>query len=834
MRLPVFIAVLLAIFAGFSSISAAQSTDEQTVEDRRSRLEQIAGSLNGSDVNLIDLREEIRTLRRAAEAAQVPIETEIAQINSDLNRLGPRPEEGETEAPAIAEERSRLTTELTSAEAVKAQIALNIAEAQRLAIEIANLRRSQFFEDLSARGPSPLQPALLGEAAETSALGFRRYAAALASYWEQKKAENATTGLFLSLALAVALAVALWIPVRGWLANFLAHRLEPYEPLPSRKVLVAAARTVVRLLPGLLGGVILLETLRANGAVSTQSYPLAQAIWFTFLGVLFVEGAAVGVFAPLAPKWRIVPLATSQARAVRLLLILAVLFLGLDQVVLRGADLFATSSALIIQIKALTTLLLALVLAGLSFKSLWTTKGEAAAEGVPVPTDPTQDSNRFPWGRIRFSGRVLACIAVLAALVGNVSLGHYLMTRLFYLLGLGSIIWFLRALFREGVRLVDANFRSQQAEELREKDGETASSPLTTYWIGVAIDVLCLLIFIPPALLILGAAWSDVRGGVTDAFLGFQVGPIRISFAKILLAITLTAFVMIVTRTAQRVVDRQIFPKAGIDPGVQNSLKTLIGYVGLLIAVMVGVGTLGFNLSSLAIIAGALSVGIGFGLQSIVNNFVSGLILLFERPIKVGDWIVTSSGEGIVQRISVRSTIIETFDKSSVIVPNAELISSAVTNWTHKNKLGRIVLPVGISYDLDPQVAIDVLMKVAKDDPDVLSYPPYYVYFDDFGDNSQNLQLRAYVRDIGLSLGIRTRLRVSIWRAFKEAGIEIPFPQRDLHIRSGLAGSSSTASSATVEEAGLPRRSPLAQPQSAADPSGAPDADPDGLGDAPR
>ncbi|MEM9093933.1 MAG: mechanosensitive ion channel domain-containing protein, partial [Pseudomonadota bacterium] len=231
-----------------------------------------------------------------------------------------------------------------------------------------------------------------------------------------------------------------------------------------------------------------------------------------------------------------------------------------------------------------------------------------------------------------------------------------------------------------------------------------------------------------------------------------------------------------------------------LDSGVQNSLKTLIGYVGLLIAFAAGVSALGFDLSNLAIIAGALSVGIGFGLQSIVNNFVSGLILLFERPIKVGDWVVTSAGEGIVKRISVRSTEIETFNRSSVIVPNSELISNAVTNMTHKNTVGRLIIPVGVSYDSDVEEVIRLLEEAANETKLMVSYPAPYVYFESFGDSALNLELRGFVRDINQSLSIRTKLRVAIFNKLKEAGVSIPFPQRDVHVRA--AGPAGTAQGA--------------------------------------
>jgi small-conductance mechanosensitive channel len=220
------------------------------------------------------------------------------------------------------------------------------------------------------------------------------------------------------------------------------------------------------------------------------------------------------------------------------------------------------------------------------------------------------------------------------------------------------------------------------------------------------------------------------------------------------------------------------------DVGVQNSLITLLGYGGLVIALFASISALGVDLGNLALIAGALSVGIGFGLQSIVNNFVSGLILLFERPIKVGDWIVTTSGEGTVKKISVRSTEIETFDRSSIIVPNSELVSSTVTNWTHKDKIGRISVAVGVSYGSDPEKVRDILLKCANAHPLVVAYPEPFVVWKDFGASSLDFELRAFLNDISKGLQVRTDLRFAIFKALADAGIEIPFPQTDIHIKS--------------------------------------------------
>ena len=216
-----------------------------------------------------------------------------------------------------------------------------------------------------------------------------------------------------------------------------------------------------------------------------------------------------------------------------------------------------------------------------------------------------------------------------------------------------------------------------------------------------------------------------------------------------------------------------------------NSIGAVLAYTGFLASLLLALSYLGFSLSNVALVAGALSVGIGFGLQSIANNFVSGLILLAERPIKVGDWIVLGDQQGRVQKISVRSTEIRTFDQSTVIVPNADLITGRVVNWTHGGTLGRIVIHVGVSYSADPRKVMELLLGVGEESSKTLDYPKTRVVFAGFGDSSLDFTLYAYIRDVGETLAVQTELRLAIFEALKANDIEIPFPQRDVHIRSG-------------------------------------------------
>jgi small-conductance mechanosensitive channel len=216
-------------------------------------------------------------------------------------------------------------------------------------------------------------------------------------------------------------------------------------------------------------------------------------------------------------------------------------------------------------------------------------------------------------------------------------------------------------------------------------------------------------------------------------------------------------------------------------------MTTIGGYIGFIIAILIGLSTAGVNFANIAIVAGALSVGIGFGLQNIVNNFVSGLILLFERPIKTGDWISVGGTEGFVKQISVRSTRIQTFDRADVIVPNSELISQQVTNRTLHDAFGRVTIPVGVAYGSDTELVRDLLLQIANDHPEVVKtgeVPPAQVLFQAFGDSTLNFELRCIIRNVSLVLVVSSEMNFAIDKRFREHKIEISFPQRDIWIRS--------------------------------------------------
>ncbi len=265
---------------------------------------------------------------------------------------------------------------------------------------------------------------------------------------------------------------------------------------------------------------------------------------------------------------------------------------------------------------------------------------------------------------------------------------------------------------------------------------------------------------------------------------GPTLGPVRLTTLNVMGTILAIYLGFVLSRLVRGLMHIRIFPRTALDTGVQYTISTTVHYVILILAGLVALNILGFQLGNLLLVFGALGVGIGFGLQNIVNNFISGLILLFERPIKVGDMLVIDGQWGLVKEIRVRSTIFETFDRYILIIPNSELVSNKVLNWTHYGAgINRLTLKVGVGYGSDVRQVTALVTEICQANPRVVAVPPPQVYFEAYGDSSLDFKVWVHVRIPGDRMPATHELNSAIFEAFNEHGIEIPFPQRDLHIK---------------------------------------------------
>ena len=278
--------------------------------------------------------------------------------------------------------------------------------------------------------------------------------------------------------------------------------------------------------------------------------------------------------------------------------------------------------------------------------------------------------------------------------------------------------------------------------------------------------------------------YSSVGKAFENIFLSSAtIGSLSLSLSLVLMAALVLYLSSFISWIIRAILDSEIFPRMQMDSGAGQSITKLLHYFLIFIGFLISMGVIGIDLKSFAVLGGALGIGIGFGLQNIVNNFISGLILLFERPVRVGDRIEAGSQLGIVKKIGLRSTVVETLDKAQLIIPNSQLVSEKVTNWTHSGMVTRLKIPVAVAYGSDVDLVFDVLTAAAQANPHVLTEPKPVALIRGFGGSGLNIELRAWLSNVNEIRRAQSEISQEILRRFAEAEIKIPFPQQDVRLQ---------------------------------------------------
>jgi small-conductance mechanosensitive channel len=573
------------------------------------------------------------------------------------------------------------------------------------------------------------------------------------------------------LPLSVAIAVLLAWPARLRLLRRFGYISVEGEPTYGQRLQAAAFTGVIRSLLPSAAALAFYLGVRQGQLLSDGGVEIAWAAVQALVFVAFTHAFCWGAFAPNAPSWRLVPLTDTAAMTVsRTLTGLAAVF-GLDWIITTINEQTDALVELILLEEFVSGLLIAALLFALLRPGIW----------------QVQDGSR--WRRhaaATFARGVLTVLVgaiPLTAMLGYVALSRVLATQLVLSAGLVVGLALLRAL---GDEMIEHALLPGTPLALRVRtalDMSREGCEMLAFWLRGLLRLALLVSGLLALPLLWGAGGQDLLAWLERSVFGYPFASVKISLADLVVALVLFGVLLLGTRLLQRTLDREIFPRTRLDAGVRNSIRAAAGYIGFTIALTLAVATLGIDLSNLAIIAGALSVGVGFGLQNIVGNFVSGIILLVERPVKVGDWIVVGELQGYVKRISVRATEISTFDRASVFIPNSNLIASPVVNRTYADPQSRLVIPIAVAYGCDTQRVRSVLMNVAKLNPEVLDHPPPVVLFRSFGDSSLAFELVVYVPDVNRSMTVTSDLCFAIEEDFKRAGIDFPFPHREVHLQ---------------------------------------------------
>ena len=382
-------------------------------------------------------------------------------------------------------------------------------------------------------------------------------------------------------------------------------------------------------------------------------------------------------------------------------------------------------------------------------------------------------------------------VSITALWLGYINFYLFLFTGTFGTLFILLIGWILLRIPTEIFDgMDDGNADWQQRLRHRLGLNETQMVP-GLIWLRL-LNVLLVIIGVVVLLMHLwGVSWQEIYRMFNELQNGIEIGNFTFDPLRILAGLLVISLFIGFTHFTKSNLANSWLKRTNLSRGAKEATVTVSGYIGVTLAVLLGMSVAGIQLSSLALIAGALSVGIGFGLQNIVSNFISGLILLFERPIRRGDWIKVGSSEGYVREISIRSTIIQTFDRSDIIVPNSELISGQVTNMMLSNQYGRAIIPVVVAYDSDPDQVMQILRGVAERHPVVLREHgelKVEVLFMHFGEGVLKFELRCIIRDVEKVLGVESDLNVAVYKALTQANIEIPYPQQMIRLAPNTDG----------------------------------------------
>ena len=759
------LAIVLTAFGAF-----AQEDENRHLDNVKASLDQIEKELAAGafdDPALVDIQARLDAARGDVAKVTEALAPRAQAIQSRLDQLGAPPAEGQPpESPELTQERKAQAEAKTPIdEVLKRASVLNI-QADQLTENVSQKRRDLFATRVLARTHSLLSPGLWLNVVDEAP---RRLTAVLNLFSEWRGRFTERMGDQRGVVLFGALVLALFIvwPLRKWMQRF--GQLYFAETAPATRLRRSAAAIWVVLIvtaAPIAAAVLVYFGLTLPGFVPERAMPFVGKLVQITAFASFVSGLTRGILAPGRPSWRLPEISDETvARLAPYPIWIAIIF-ALAHAMLALLDVTGVGLSTVMAIDGVAATAIALIFA------LALRPAKAASEEAEQRDDPAHREEYWLHSAVRLAAWIAVAVVLVALLVGYISFAFFLATQMLWIGVLGGTLYVL-------VVLTDDLFCGwgPGSRVMRFANGTVGLKHGSFEQLCVLMSGIIRLILIVMAVLLAVAPWGvqsgDVAGWINRAFSGITLGGFSLSLTAVFGALALLVAGILLTRAVQGWLDKSYLPRTRLDDGLKNSIRTATGYAGVLLAAGLAVSSLGFGLDRLAIVAGALSVGIGFGLQSVVSNFVSGLILLAERPIKVGDWIGVGADEGNVRRISVRSTVIELFDRSTLIVPNSDLITKPVRNRTHQNPTGVVQLLLGTGHETDIAEVKAILLNAAAGISAIIANPPPEVLITGTTDIGVQWQFRCTVPTPRQVAATRSELYFAVLKEFQAKKIRI-------------------------------------------------------------
>lgn len=745
-------------------------------------LDKLAARLNSGKVTAKETSDDLQKINNTQDAViQSKLQTTalLDTLQKKINALGAAPENGAKEAPAIAKQRKEFNTQADNYKAQIAQADLIKTKIEELNSLILKIRNQELLNNILVKQSSILHPQEFWASLVSFATFVYELAKSPLSWYTGLSAADQTTVksnlLFVGLAMLVSLLLAFYLS--RYIKRWFGYKKNIERPDYSQKVRAALWMLVARgLIPAAIIGAFLIW-LKNNSIINAGAFGLFLKTAAVYLLYYYLSKAIVRViFTAHNDAWRIIEVSNDKAISISSALIFSIAAICIVSFFQSLAAEMEYNSDIVYSLKIFANAVKAFCIILVSKRFLYNNKSLSDDELVNDEDEVTELSTS---SKASLAITFFMIIAFSLSLFGYIRLSEFIVNRFivsalvisaFYIFDkLIRVLFHQILLFKFWIRIFRINRRTLVKTE---------------FWFGLFLTPFLFILAALVLLAVWGVSVDILIRNVKNFLVGFNIGGMYISITSILLGIICFFVAMALFKMLRNSIMNGKLSKIEMDDGVRNSLISAIGFLGFIFSALLAIAVMGGSLSSIAIIAGALSFGAGLGLQNMVSNLVAGMTILFERPIKIGDWVIINGQEGIVKQINMRSTALETWSKADVIIPNSDILSKSLVNLTYSNRMGRVEIVVGVDYDSNIELVKKTLLEIAQDTANVADNPPPSVAFVALADSSLNFQLNAYTTNVYNKAGIANSIREEIIKRFKALNINIPYPQRVVHYKS--------------------------------------------------